>query len=163
MRNLTTCVQLKTISENLADSGVNGTEVTFEVDTGTGVTLMTRKVWQIIGCPVLTATKLQFRSYSGHRLRILEYCETNVAYQGKQFQSMPAYVVDSTRTSLLGRTWLDRMKLDIRHCRREGDIRNSLNVNVINDDNAVNEVVQEFSALFDGSLGCIKDTKLVYK
>lgn len=158
--NYVCTIENKQSAKILADLVVNGADVTLEVDTGTGVTLLTRRDWQTAGCPVLTSTKLQFRSYSGHRLRILGHFEASVTYNGKQFHSMPAYVVDSTRMSLLGRTWLDRMNLDIGRCRRDGEVLNSININAVNDDKAVKEIVQEFSALFDGSLGCIKDTEV---
>ena len=81
--NYVCAVEIEGAPKLLSDIFINGEQVIFEVDIGTGVTLLNCIAWQEIGFRHLKLTKLKFKSYSGHKLPTLGCFATNVNYNGK--------------------------------------------------------------------------------
>lgn len=65
---------------------VNGRSVTYEVDTGCGLTIMSRrafqKLWKDVKKPRLAKCKINLSTYGGHRVKVLGASILKVEYQG---------------------------------------------------------------------------------
>ena len=148
-------VETKGAPKFLSDIFIKGIQVTFKVDTGTGVTILNRIAWQDIRSLHLTQTKLKFKSYNGHKLLLLGNFATIVNYNGKLFNSMSVYAVDSSRISFLGKTWVEKMQVDINLCLRKNSRANQVTVNTNNVNNEVKLLAEQYAQLFKELKGCI--------
>ena len=99
--------------------------VTFKIDTGCSVTIMneskfkeTRKKKQR---PPLHKTKLTLKSYTGEKINVVGMTDVQVKSAG-QVKVLPLVVVTGKGPNLLGRGWLEAIKLkwdEIKHLTTE--------------------------------------------
>lgn len=98
-----------------AELRVHGENVKFEVDTGCSITLMNESQfsaqWKNAKKPKVGQTSLKLKTYTGEEIKVLGVAEVNVRCQ-KQQKTLPLYVVSGTGPSLLGRSWLEQLKLN---------------------------------------------------
>ena len=91
---------------------LNGANVTFEIDTGSTRTLVNESVYQ----QYLSKSKLQnvnvnLKCYNGEEIPLLGQTNVTVSCKGNVF-NLPLLVVKGNKSSLLGRDWLNVIKVD---------------------------------------------------
>ena len=91
---------------------LNGYSVSLQLDTGATVTLLSETTWESIDCPTLQPTDVQLQNYSQEEIPILGKCQVKVQCQGKS-ANLFVVVSKGDRQNLLGRTWIDSLKLDL--------------------------------------------------
>ena len=91
---------------------VNGTTIEMEVDTGAAVSLVSERTWkQIRGQVKLRKADVVLRAYNHMRLKVLGEAELQVQYGGRRYELL-LRVVKEDGPSLIGRDWLQQIKLD---------------------------------------------------
>ncbi|XP_072172462.1 uncharacterized protein [Diadema setosum] len=99
---------------------LGGAPVTMEIDTGASVSVIPEAVYmeKLKQIP-LDAKRIELRSYSGEKIPVLGSVQVPVTYKGQQ-ADLPLVVVKGDKPALLGRNWLQTLKLnwsDIFHVR----------------------------------------------
>ena len=128
---------------------LNGKEVGMEVNTGAAVSVMSLSQYQGINGGRLRETKLQLRTYTGEVVRPAGVGEVHVNYRN-QVMKLPVTVLDGKVPTLLGRDWLDKLKLDwaelfpVKIHKLEVDVR-------------VEQMKAKYPEVFSGKLGCLKN------
>ncbi|KAF0298125.1 hypothetical protein FJT64_004504 [Amphibalanus amphitrite] len=61
--------------------------------------------------PKLTVCPVKLRSYTGELIPVLGEFVTDVVYHGASHSRLPVIVVKGSAPCLLGRNWLERMKI----------------------------------------------------
>ena len=94
--------------------GMNGDlTVDMELDTGAAVSVMSKETF--LNLPGekgnLLPTKLKLRTYTGENVIPLGIGSVDVAY-GNQELKLPITVVDGKVPTLMGRDWLQKLKLN---------------------------------------------------
>ena len=95
------CVSLK----------LNGLETILVIDTGCPVTIISEELANNLKLN-LTPVNTKLNSYSEHRIEVLGKCMVKVVSANNNSKILPLYVVKGSRTPLLGRCWLEKMKID---------------------------------------------------
>ena len=82
---------------------LNGHDVSFDVDTGSPITVITEHVWrEVLTSPHLRKADLAVHSYSGHALKVLGSFEGVVEDKGRR-ETLTIYVASGTESCLFGR------------------------------------------------------------
>ena len=63
-----------------AQMKVNSQPVTMEVDTGLTLALISKRMWRRMGSPYLCTSDSIFRSYDGHRMKLLGTFDGDLPY-----------------------------------------------------------------------------------
>ncbi|XP_053691677.1 uncharacterized protein K02A2.6-like [Sabethes cyaneus] len=140
----------------LLDLGVHRKKLTFEVDTGSPVSLISvqDKKRYFTDLDILpTTTRLV--SYCENDIGILGKMIVNVDANGEEF-TLPLYVAESNRHPLLGRDWLLALNLDLNRVFRPGT--HSVSYCSGSDKStacALNDLLKKFSHVFDERVGKI--------
>ena len=117
-----------------------------ELDTGAAITIISETKYkeQFPGKKLRELSTLP-KTYSGERLRVVGETDVKVEYE-RQKASLTLTVVAGDGPSLLGRNWLQLMKLNWR------------SIKVVNTpkDGSLNYLLDKFSDVFTGKLGIIK-------
>ena len=94
------------------EMSLQGANVTFEIDTGSTRTLVNESVYQqyVSKCR-LQNVNVNLKCYNGETIPLLGQTNVSVSYNGKVF-NLPLLVVKGNKPSLLGRDWLNIIKLD---------------------------------------------------
>ena len=131
---------------------VNGVRIEMEVDTGASFSIVNRKTFDFICGGTehveLQHTNLKFRTFTGEVVPDAGMVETLIEY-GIQSVKLKFYVVDGKRPCLMGRDWLQHLKLDWNSIFRVEGVDNSIQ----------HQFVSEFPKVFEKSLGTMKDAK----
>ena len=92
---------------------INGIPITMELDTGAGVTIISEQTWSAkLKRPKLQTSSLKLHSYPSKPLDVLGSCSVKVTVHGKT-ATLPLVVVKrDDGISLLGRNWLEEIRLD---------------------------------------------------
>ena len=93
---------------------VNGTEVMFEIDTGCGVTIVSKRqyvqLWKKTAISEMKPCLPDLKTYTGGRLGVLGRVQVQV--QGAHTErTLPVVVVEGDGPNLLGRSWLRELSL----------------------------------------------------
>lgn len=106
---------------------VNKKTAHFEIDTGCSVSIMNEvkfnEMWNEKERPQIRQTKLLLASYTGEKIKVVGVAEVEVSYE-RQIKTLPLVVVKGTGPSLLGRGWLEDLKLkweEIKNVRTEAE------------------------------------------
>jgi len=90
---------------------VNGKPVTFEVDTGVAVTVLSQEVYhQVFPNLKLQTSSMLLKAYTGSQVQVVGEAQVNVSY-GEQKGKFTLYVVKGNGSCLLGRNWLKYIHL----------------------------------------------------
>ena len=91
---------------------VNEQPISMEVDTGAEVSVMSEQVFfQVFPHATLQPSSLQLKTYTDDSIPIMGETMVQVHY-GHQSAQLPLIVVAGIRQSLMGRNWLQHIKLD---------------------------------------------------
>ena len=95
---------------------VNGVDTTMEVDTGAALSVMSNKkyqqLWKGRG-PSIQLTDIKLTTYTGEKLEVKGNIHVQVQYQGQR-KTLSLLIVGGEGPTLLGRNWLQHIKLDWR-------------------------------------------------
>ncbi|KAK3733980.1 hypothetical protein QZH41_001130 [Actinostola sp. cb2023] len=133
------------------DITVNEIPITFQVDTGAGVTIMNQTDFLLnFGEVPLAPTRTVLHSYTGDKIKVLGEKMVSVKL-GEQYLDLPLIIVDEKGPPLLGRTWLQKLKLPWKEifAVRKGHSEEPL----------LTEILNEHEDLFNTEPGCLKDFK----
>ena len=126
---------------------VEGTVVRMEVDTGSAVSLLNVKTFQkIFPTPKLEKSKSVLRTYTGAKIPVIGEFIADVKYND-QARWLPLVVVAGDGPNLLGRDWLENLKLDW------------FNIFSVSERNSVAELKEKYAEVFKPGLGELKGVK----
>lgn len=123
---------------------VNNRQFTFQVDTGSGNSLINHTDYtKYFGSCKLTDSFVSLKSYTGDQIQVHGEFTANVENEGKKY-NLPLIVVAGNGPALLGRKWLNELSSEVQNIR----------------DTNYGEILQEHAELFDTStIGCMKNFK----
>ena len=134
------------------DVVLNGRTVRMEVDTGAAVTIVDKKIWEDIGRPKLSSSKIRLKDFSGSFIELLGSCEIDIKYENQNLTKV-LYVVKGNGPSLLGRNWLIDLQVNWKK------FFSNSSVNALSEKVFLNEVLNEYKNIFSEGLGTIKGIK----
>lgn len=121
--------------------------VRMQVDTGTRVSMISEVVYkEKLQHLALRETKLKLRTHTGESVPVLGVVKVRVEHN-QQKEILPLYIIAGNRPALLGRRWLQKIKL------------NWQGVFMVTDGEAspLQEILKKHPTIFDGELGRMKD------
>ncbi|XP_048244738.1 uncharacterized protein K02A2.6-like [Haliotis rufescens] len=130
---------------------VNGKKLTMEIDTGAATSVISSSTFHSVwkegdDRPKLSETNAILRSYNRERIPIVGTTDVQVNY-GNQSATLPLTVVEGDGENLLGRDWLQAIRLDwgkILNVRNEG----------------LQDILNSYSDVFQDDIGEFKDQKV---
>ena len=95
---------------------VNGFHVTMELDTGSGLTLINEETYSKIGQPnqlnPLEKASVILKTYTGQQINVLGTAQVVICYHGRE-EVLPVQVVEGVGPNLLGRDWIQQLKVSV--------------------------------------------------
>ena len=152
-------LQKENFSKYLIDMNVNDKVIRFEIDSGSSVTLINnndRLKWfpnlKLISCDK------EIASYCGKKIKIYGILQVNVKnyITDTDETTLPMYVVESERHPLLGREWINNIKLDWNII-----IKNQMNCNIVVEEQCnkiaidCKDLISKYPIVFENSTGKI--------
>jgi hypothetical protein len=132
---------------------VNGTNIDFEIDTGSAVTLISDVTYKkfLLGKVQVQPSKCKLRTYTGEALEILGTCDVQIIHKGSNY-TMPLLIVQGQGPSLIGRDWLSVIRLDWHNVVRSGQ------KGVVNKI-TVDQILDRYPDVMKEGLGTLKGVK----
>ena len=125
---------------------IGGHDVTMQLDTGAAVSIIPEATYKShLSKYTLTETK-PLKSYSRDKLELLGQIRVPVKYES-QTVTLPLVVAKGNKVPLLGRNWLEHIKL------------NWTEIFALQQSNPVNDLIFRYAKLFEDSEGKITSTK----
>ena len=91
---------------------VDGRELTMVVDTGAAVSIISeQRLKKILPDAEIKATNIKLRTYTSERIPLVGVTQVTVKY-GEQSKRMTLYVTKGDGPCLIGREWLQSIRLD---------------------------------------------------
>ena len=98
-------------------------QLSFTVDTASSVSIISEETYtKHFKSVLLRDSKAKLRGYTGHSIELVREITVIAKYNGQEFQ-LPLLVAEGKRTSLFGRNWMERIRLnweEILHIERKG-------------------------------------------
>lgn len=138
---------------------VNNVKCKFEIDTGSRISVISKIFYdKYFNHMILHKKHLMLKSYTGDTIDTLGYIDTEVRC-GPHSAQLKLYVVKNGGPPLMGRTWINKLKLKIVECH-----------NITEGDSMAVKLKQEYPEVFAEGLGTfrsrirlyLKDTKPVF-
>ena len=105
-------VQNKSHPPFMVTMSINEKPVTFEVDTGAAVTIMSQQVCSKVFLNLkLQPSSVLLKSYTGNQVRVQGEAQVDVSY-GEQRDTFTLHVVKGSGSCLLGWNWLKYIRLN---------------------------------------------------
>ena len=124
------------------------TRVGMEIDTGSSNTLIGEDTYSSLRVrPKLKPSSVKLKSYTGDVVPVLGEFRTSVAYKGERHDRLKVIVIQGSKANLLGRDWLNLIKLDWKEVHGIGNV-------------SVEELKKKYSRVFEPGLGQLRDVKL---
>ena len=123
---------------------LNQREIKMELDTGAARTLISKETWKKIGQPRLEEVYFGLRTYTGQLIKTMGQATVAVEIDGVQ-KRLSVTVVDGDGPSLLGRDWLQEIRLNWPLHYQQLDNNSKRQV----------DALKEFPKLFSKELGTI--------
>ena len=124
-----------------------------ELDTGAGVTIISEQTWSAkLKRPKLQTSPLKLHSYPSKPLVVLGSCSVKVTVHGKT-ATLPLVVVNGDGISLLGRNWLEEIKLNWNEVAKINGITRPPHHEKLND------LLKQYEDIFRDELGQCKQIK----
>jgi hypothetical protein len=139
---------------------INNCPVRMEVDTGAKFSLLPIDKFQSLKfqTPILPAN-VGFRSYSGEITPAEGKVHVNVEYRGRKIRRT-LYLVPANHATLLGRTWIRGLQLNLNELDQERTNSTTVNsIQVAKD----SELLTEYADLFQEKVGCIPNIEVEYE
>ena len=148
----------------LVDLWINKKPVRMVVDTGSGITMISKRIWRLIGSPAVEPVQQKFGSASGHLISLFGKCRVSVNVKGRESKAktMLLIVADSENvTSLFGRRWIRALgTTDNEYFTENGEGTERIQLTDQHSvDRRIKTLLDENGMLFDGELGLIKGVK----
>ena len=143
--NTSCCVILHlSLSKSVAYAGRTIAPLTMEVDTGAAVSIISAQTHKkFFPKASLQQTSIKLRTYMDEAMPVLGELAVDVTYQGNTY-ALTLYVVQGNGPTLLGRSWLQHIRLDWR----------SLGIATIQTGSPQPEsLLKKYEAVFEGGLG----------
>ena len=119
--------------------------IVMELDTGSGLSVISYETYcKYFDKITLQDTDCVMRSYSNQILNVKGKLQVSVSHNNQR-ENLDLYVVDNNGPALLGRQWLEKLKI------------NWTEVVCVN---SIEDVIGKYSSVFDGKLGKIKTEKV---
>jgi len=132
---------------------INGRQCTMEIDTRAAVTVLNKntfKSMQTGQAPVVMQQSMTaLRTYTGKVISVLGTVMAEVKYENKKY-SLTAHVVSGQAPNLLGRDWLQQLKLNW---------QNVEHVQQVTDYSRLHSMLNKYSSVFKKELGTMKGIK----
>ena len=129
---------------------INGKPLNMEIDTGASLSVMSdtmyQELWGEGGQPSLVKKGVVLRTYRGKEVRPEGSAAVRVSYEGKEYQ-LPLLVVKGDGPALLGRNWLEEIKLNWKTIKHLTQHKKQLD-----------EILRNHTELFEEGLGTLKGT-----
>ena len=131
-----------------AQLSLDGHSVTMEVDTGSSVSLISKQYFnKVFGEQELTCNPAKLQTYTGGEIPVLGSLVVEVEYTDQK-ERLPLLVVDCEGPNIMGRDWLDKIKLDWKEIHY-----------TVDQTHTANSIVNKFQDLWNDELGEVKGTK----
>ncbi|XP_064400007.1 uncharacterized protein K02A2.6-like [Halichondria panicea] len=127
---------------------LNGLDTTMEIDTGAALSVMNEHTYRLLWPkrkPPLKPTSIRLKTYTGEHIVVKGIIRVHVLYQAQQAE-LDLLVVAGKGPSLLGRDWLENLRLDWHSIKYS---------TIVADD--LQEILDKHSTVFGKDLGHIKD------
>ena len=136
---------------------IGNVDVKMEIDSGSPVTIISENNLHRFKINAkLRHTNTRFRTYTGQIFQPLGIAMVNV--QLNDFKArLPLYVVQNEANTIMGRSWMRALGLDIVSIKNISGNNESLALKFKND------ILAEFSDVFSKVIGCIPDVKISLK
>ena len=126
---------------------IDGQHCEMQLDTGASVSIMPRALYEkYFSHYILASTNTKLKAYNGLPIPVSGIITLPVVYEGQE-QCLPLLVVEGNGPALLGRNWLEKLKLNW---------QNILQVRVAE---SLSGVLTKHKAIFRKGLGTIKGFK----
>ena len=133
---------------------VNEVELPMEIDTGASISIISEKTylstWPDEPHPCLLPSKARLRTYTGEMLHVCGCINVSVFYRGQKEQ-LSLQVVQGAGSTLLGRDWLKRIKLNWKELNYVNSVFQTSNLQ---------SVLNDYSDVFKDELGLMRDIKI---
>ena len=143
------------------DMKVNNQFIKFEVDTGSGITLISESTYQkILSNYQLSKTNITVKTYANESLNVLGKIKVVMQYKESVFTNFLLNIVPGNGVNLLGRTWLSEIKLDWTslfnvHKEQVNNVNKSESIS-----GQLEHLVKNYSEIFSDNLGLMKGFKV---
>ena len=128
---------------------LNNSPTTMQVDTGATLSIMSEKtyhmLWKTDARPALLPSSARLSTYTGEQISVLGAITVDVSYQHQQCQ-LQLLIVPGTGPTLLGRDWLQCLRLDWAR----------INVLRSHPDQLIEQVLNRYPEVFRDGLGHIQ-------
>lgn len=130
---------------------VNGQTLEMEIDTGASLSVISEKTYNYLvsknGASPLEKSGTVLRTYTGQEVKPKGSCTVDVCYEGGKY-SLPLLVVKEEGPALLGRNWLEEIKINWPRIKQ-----------LTTHDKRLEEILQKHAPLFGEGLGTLQGTK----
>jgi hypothetical protein len=134
---------------------------TMELDTGSAVSIMPKHLFStLFPGKKLEKTNAVFRTYTKEIFHPCGQTSVNVNYNGKDHEDFRLFVVNENYRALFGRDWFRRIPLDWNDIKKVHAVNSITKTDV---QKKVKEILDAHAAVFENSLGKMKDVKVELK
>ena len=144
---------LKRVEPLTVNVGVNGKNVSMEVDTGASLTVISEMTMKQIPHLEITPVAAKLRTYTGEVITPVGQADVNVKYEG-QVKVLAVIVTPGSGPSLLGRNWLHHIRLNWKQ------IFNELKLSEENESVELKSILDKYATVFKEELGTMKRTEV---
>ena len=142
---------------------VNGQDVKMEVDTGASVTVINEQTFRqtLKSTPKIQPSDGNLHTYTGEEIKVVGEIQVLVKYNNQK-EILQAIVVAGKAPNLLGRNWLEKVKLnwqEVFSTTSSSTHENQDSDNASINDKNLSELLEKYSQVFEEGLGTLKATK----
>ena len=140
------------------EMGIGGQKILFEVDTGSGVTLISERTYQrCLPNHELIKTNTVIKTYSNEELKVIGRLKVNATYDGVAYRDLkPMYVISGDGVNLIGRSWLAKIKLDWKQLFSDSSYHANKVCSKIDVKDELKKTLNKHSKIFSEKLGKIR-------
>lgn len=127
----------------------------FEVDSGSGLTLLPEKALKKLNIRTkLNKTSILFRSYTTEIFKPLGNINVNVEFK-KRKSKETLYIVPDNYSAVLGREWIRHLGIDLKELDIMVSTSSNNQINIINTTEMINDIESTYAEIFTPKVGII--------